>query len=164
MEWSPGKALPVVRGSPGTIATDFTEGRLQMTTNDTTDPGLDGPVTVYFGERWDTPLLDGRIHQVPTPVGEQCLHCAEPITEGDRGLLRACIRDNAGLAGLTNGSVEPVHLECDLRASLGNVKHVSGRCRYTGDCHDEPGTMREQARDVLAYFNAQRSRAGMGPM
>lgn len=122
------------------------------------------PVTVYFGERWDAPLLDGRIHQIPTPIGEQCLHCTEPIMEGDRGLLRTCIRDNASLAGLADGSVEPTHLECDLRSSLGNAKHLSGGCRYTGDCQDEPGTMREQARAVLAYLNDQRRRAGMGPM
>lgn len=167
MEWSPGKALPVVRGSPGTIATDLTEGRLQMATNDTGEPGLGEPVTVYFGERWDAPLLDGRIHQVPTPVGDHCLYCTEPIEAGDRGLLRACIRDNASLNGLTDGSVEPVHLECELRSVIGPVEHLEGRCscstRNAGS--EAPVTsFRDDARAVLAHINEERRRAGRGPM
>jgi len=47
--------------------------------------------TFYFGPRWDAPLLDENAEQVPTPVGEVCFGCNEPIREADRGLLRSYV-------------------------------------------------------------------------
>jgi len=122
----------------------------------------DGPVTVYFGQRWDAPTLDGRTRQIDPPAGEKCLHCSEPIEASDRGLLRLAIREDVN--GKSVGAMEPTHLECDLRSALGNVTHMSGAGHHVGDCQDEPGTMREQGLAVLDYINQQRARVGMKPM
>jgi hypothetical protein len=115
------------------------------------------PVTVYFGERWDAPMLDGAIHQVDTPVGQACLHCAEPITSGDRGVLRACMHTDQKV------TTEPVHMECDLRMGVGSLAHLHGRCscRNPGVTEPEPTSLRADALAVLAYFNEQRAKAGM---
>jgi hypothetical protein len=127
----------------------------------------DEPITYYFGQRWDAPLLDGRIQQLDAPVGHACLWCHQPIMDTDRGLFRAAISDQPGQDGQpgTAGTVEPVHMECDLRAALGNLTHLQGRCGHIGDCNDqETGTWREQARAVLDHLNQQRAMQGMEPM
>lgn len=82
--------------------------------------------TVYFGPRWDAPLLDGAV-QTATPVGKGCMLCAEPVADGDRGLIRVAVRKVPG--GEFAGSPEPIHAECDL---LGVVGHTVGVCRCTG--------------------------------
>lgn len=121
------------------------------------------PVTVYFGERWDAPQLDGLTRCVDPPVGVKCAHCAEPVAAEDRGLMRVASR--VGADGEPVGSMEPIHLECDLRMALGNVYHHSGQCRYTGDCHQhETGTWREQGQQLLAFIDLQRACQGMGPL
>lgn len=118
-------------------------------------------MTQFFGERWDAPRADNA-SPVPTPVGEPCLHCREPIEDGDRGLLMPYVTDIVD--GKPIGGTEPVHMECDLR-TLGNVYHYGGQCRYIGDCHQhETGTWRDQGRELLAYINQQRAQQGMGPM
>lgn len=112
----------------------------------------------FFGERWDAPQVDPPAVQVPTPVGETCLHCGEPIGGGvgDRGLLRLAIRaDGAG--------IEPVHMECDLRMTLGGLDHLAGRCLCTGRGHEadgEAGTAREEALAVLDWWNRRRASQG----
>lgn len=81
---------------------------------------------LFFGERWDAPVVDDAI-QVPTPVGEHCLHCVEPIEDGDCGFVQAM----ADL-GPDGEMVERrcfTHAECDLRGVLG---HQVGVCHCTG--------------------------------
>ncbi|MGB6163616.1 MAG: hypothetical protein WCF33_20690 [Pseudonocardiaceae bacterium] len=88
--------------------------------------------TRFFGPRWDAPRVDNATH-VPTPVGERCLHCEEPIEAVDRGLLMTVVgTDDAG-----NWTTEsrPAHLECDLRSTLSHplptaplLRAAQGRC------------------------------------
>ncbi len=99
--------------------------------------------TLFFGERWDAGVVEGAV-RVPTPVGEACLDCAEPVVDGDRGFVRAVGRM---VGGELRPSVEPVHAECDLRSVLG---HQVGVCPCTGY-----GRTRAAARLVW-------ERAGMG--
>ena len=99
-------------------------------------------MTVFFGERWDAPIVDNAT-QVPTPVGEHCYDCAEPIADGDRGFVRPMV--------LAANVVETgyVHAECDLRGTCG---HLVGLCRCTGYASD-----RATARLVWARFFGGRS-------
>lgn len=80
---------------------------------------------LFFGDRWDAPLVDDAV-QVPTPVGQFCFNCTEPVAEGDRGLIRRVVRM---VDGQPVGSDEPTHAECDLIGVLG---HQMGVCSCTG--------------------------------
>ena len=82
--------------------------------------------TLFFGQRWDAPIVDDA-RPTPTPVGQLCYDCCEPVQDGDRGFLRAVVR--IGDDGQPFGSAEPVHAECDLRGVLG---HQVGVCHCTG--------------------------------
>lgn len=80
--------------------------------------------TIYFGEAWLPTQLD---HQPqPTPVGENCLSCTEPITDGDRGGWQA-FTDHGD-----NPRTVPVHLECLPLASVGHEYGVCECTRYAG--------------------------------
>jgi hypothetical protein len=106
-------------------------------------------VTLFFGDRWDAPQVDDAT-QVNTPVGRQCLYCAEPVEQDDRGLLRYYSLGTPPA---------PVHMECDLRMSLGSVAHLEGRCSC--NCQyaaTSSKTFREQARETLAWINRMRGR------
>lgn len=111
------------------------------------------PYGRFFGERWDAPRVEESI-QVPTPVGELCLHCEEPIEEGDRGVLMPYI--DAGM----NTHVRAVHMECDLRAVLGGIAHLERRCTcYGGTDHDDNNmTRRESALATLAFIERRRGK------
>lgn len=80
---------------------------------------------MFFGPRWDAPILNGAL-QVPTPVGQPCCGCGEPVCDGDRGLLRMVVRMQGDRPV---GAVEPIHAECELRAVMG---HHVGVCSCTG--------------------------------
>ncbi|HCU49984.1 MAG TPA: hypothetical protein DGG94_09330 [Micromonosporaceae bacterium] len=109
--------------------------------------------TVYFGARWDSPLLDGDVRQTPTPVGQVCYACKEKIIEGDRGVVRGCVRM---VDGKPVASAEPVHTECDLRDVMG---HQLGVCPCNGH-----GIDRAAGRLTLERLNELRASQGMGPM
>lgn len=99
----------------------------------------------YFGERWDVPFLQDAV-QVPAPVGEVCVHCDEPIRDGEQGVIRGYV----SLLGIQ--TPEPVHRECDLRMILGGINHLNGDCTCHGGTQppDPPGvTRRDAARLVL---------------
>jgi hypothetical protein len=108
--------------------------------------------TYFFGARWDAPVVDDA-QQVTAPVGERCIACNEPIADGDRGLIRACVRM---VDGEPVGSAEPVHMECDLRGVVG---HQVGVC----PCHGY-GFDRAAGLLTLERVNAQRAERGLGPM
>lgn len=79
-------------------------------------------MTVFFGERWDAPIMDGATWVV-TPVGELCTYCAEPIEHGDRGFVRpVMLSADRTATGYT-------HAECELSGTAG---HVAGFCRCSG--------------------------------
>lgn len=107
----------------------------------------------FFGERWDAPMVDGA-EQVPTPVGRPCTACTERIEPGDRGLMRCCVR--MGADGKPQGTLEPVHTECDM---LGVIGHQYGVCSCTGWGHT-----RAAALMLLERLNARRQAHGMGPL
>ena len=84
---------------------------------------------VYFGERWDAPVFDGVLcRQAPTPVGEKCRGCDEPVISGDQGFIHPLLSNHGH-------GVVPIHRECQLRSFLGGLEHLEGRCEYTGHCH-----------------------------
>lgn len=121
------------------------------------------PTLLYFGERWDAPLLDGNITQVAVPVGRACLYCGEPIGAGDRGLMRLAVR---GTADKPTATQEPAHMECDLRTMIGDVAHLEGRCSCSGHPSSEPDsqTYREESLAVLAHMNQLRATQRLPPM
>lgn len=122
--------------------------------------------TVYFGPRWDAPGID-YARPIPTPVGEPCLNCEEPIVEGDRGVRRAVIR--LGDKGQrVEYAIRHVHMECDLRMALGSPAHLLGLCCcHSGNPAHEPRDdrpPRAQALAVLEIVNQWRARRGMAAL
>lgn len=128
---------------------------------------MPGVVTVaYFGEKWDAPHLDEEpdkvVVQIPTPVGEICPLCEEPVNDGDRGLMMPFVTT---VDGDWVGKPRPVHAECNLRQVLGSPAHLMGTCRCSG--HNEPpfaGTRREEAQVVVRIVNRRRQRNHQGPI
>ena len=112
--------------------------------------------TAFFGERWDAPILDHAV-QVQTPVGTPCVQCGEPVADGDRGTLISTVRldaDSQYVPGL-----EPMHLECGVRAVVGSVKHLEGQCMCHGrdELSEDDRSFRQQGRDVMAWLAAHGS-------
>lgn len=91
-------------------------------------------MTVFFGDRWDAPIVDPPATQMATPVGEPCYSCQESIVPGDQGVARTMIGADAV------ASLGFIHRECDL---LGAVGHMVGCC----SCVSWSGTRRELARE-----------------
>lgn len=125
-------------------------------------------MTHFFGERWDAPRVDDAIH-VPTPVGDPCLYCREPIEAADRGVLVTYA--DRDVDGELVGGIAPVHMECDLRMNLGTAGHLRGdcTCRKPMTVHEDvPGivekTFRQEARETLAAVNVDRALRGRGPL
>jgi hypothetical protein len=108
-----------------------------------------GGTIIHFGPRWDMPMLDFGAIQVPTPLGEECYLCEDPIAAGDRGLLRGLVRQSGA-------TIAPVHLECDMFHTIG---HSIGVCHCTGWGYNE--VMRKH---ILAVFNQHRAQDGQGPL
>lgn len=100
----------------------------------------------YFGRRYPNLPIYDEAQEVPTPVGEPCIWCQEPIEDGDDGQLY-----NTGLV---------THVECLLRQVVGGVNHQLGRCSCCGGTEDPdpPGmTAREAARAAARLcFGGQR--------
>ena len=89
----------------------------------------------YFGKPWPSDICDTG-QQRPTPVGQECAHCAVPIEEEDRGTFMPCItREGAQLL--------PWHRECSMRSVVGSVAHLEGRCSCCGGVN-EPGPQTPQ--------------------
>lgn len=90
-----------------------------------------------FGDWTGAPIAD-EVPEIPTPVGEVCVHCVEPIAEGEAGLR------------YVNGPV--AHYECQLRGVIGGVNHILGRCTCCGgkEDPDPPGMTRREAAKAAA--------------
>lgn len=75
----------------------------------------------WFGESWGAPINEDVPH-APTPVGEQCEGCHQPVEDGDQGVL---IPD----AGWVIPVERPFHHRCFLAGILGPhlIAHVAGR-------------------------------------
>jgi len=89
-------------------------------------------------------LVDPEEGRMPTPVGQLCGFCQEPIQAGDRGCT---IPDFFG-------GENPFHFECHMRLVIGSLAHQQGRCScYGGEAHDPPGmTLRQAARAAFEYW------------
>jgi hypothetical protein len=102
--------------------------------------------TKYFGRRaWGDAVFDHRL-RMPTPVGEECLHCGEPIAEGDAGIVMPCIE--LGEDGHARAPKRAQHRECFLRTMVGSVAHQEGRCSCFGgkdEDEDPPGMSKREA-------------------
>jgi hypothetical protein len=90
-----------------------------------------------------------RHHSVPTPVGQPCLWCEEPIQEGDKGVTMPHYGTD------TCGGVKemPHHIECMLRQTVGSVGHQNGTCwcfNKINPVDDPPGMTKRQAA-IAAY-------------
>ena len=109
-------------------------------------------MTVFFGDRWDAPIVDDA-EQVPTPAGQECYACGEQVAAGDRGLIRACARM---VDGRPVAQALPVHTECDM---LGVLGHQWGVCPCTGYGHDRAAGL-----ELLARVNMFRAGRGQPPL
>lgn len=84
---------------------------------------------VWFGKGRDT-LLYRETEQVPTPVGELCVGCEEPVAVEDDGFF-----DSVG---------QVLHRECMLRGILGSAAHQAKRCSCFVEDGEEEGTAAER--------------------
>lgn len=96
------------------------------------------PQTIYQGRKWDSPMTDEAIRG--TVTGD-CDMCQEPILPEDNALQLPLMK---------------AHLECHLRAGLGSVEHLEGRCSCSpGGPHEKietQQTYREEARETLRWM------------
>lgn len=107
---------------------------------------LDEHRAAHFGEPWDFPAVDHAV-QVPTPIGQHCGLCGEPIQAGDRGWMRGAMSSSDD--GRMVAAVIPHHAECELLTIAG---HLWGVC----DCYGWD-TSRRQA----GMFRAAAGRASV---
>lgn len=107
----------------------------------------------WFGEPWPSetlraPVCENDLLRKPVPVGAECTWCTELIEEYDSGTF------------YTNGAV--THKECGLRAVVGPIAFLEGRCTHAGGtdpCHDETLTSRQDALHVWSWVH-QHGRLG----
>jgi hypothetical protein len=80
--------------------------------------------SAYFGPAWPSGICETG-HQVPTPTGVPCLECLEAIAPGDRG----------SFIGSEHGPA-PIHAECQLRAVIGGIEHLTAGPHPVGSCYE----------------------------
>jgi hypothetical protein len=109
----------------------------------------------WWGEPWPSeelraPICEDDSLRTPTPLGESCAWCEEPILQGEGGVWM--------LHWEPDGAVEkPWHQECSFRTVMGSKAHLEQRCTcYGGQDHDDPNmTAREEAIWVLNYWTSK---------
>jgi hypothetical protein len=103
----------------------------------------------FFGQHWEAHEYRD-FERVPTPVGEACAWCEEPIEAKDFGYV---------VPGFYRSGVreKPWHQECFLRQVVGSLGHQERRCTcYGGEENDPVGFSRRQAaRMAVAKFHAE---------
>jgi hypothetical protein len=92
------------------------------------------------------------IPETPTPEGEVCGWCEEPIVKGDRGIEMPTVERGEWF-------YKPWHQECQIRLIVGSKAHLERRCSCFGgrteDVDTEPGmTKRQEAKYVLELWLA----------
>lgn len=117
-----------------------------------------------FGKGTWPPFCED-VREWPTPVGDPCLWCGERIREGDQGGWMTVVRQTGGALWQGNTArasdlepgLEPEHIECFIRQSIGSVGHLRRHCScYGGTEGDPPGmTRREAAQAALDLFTHQ---------
>lgn len=58
----------------------------------------------WFGPSWGAPVCGDSAH-LPTPVGEECLHCCKVFVDGDQGLTVP----HVAVEGVT---LRSIHIKC----------------------------------------------------
>ena len=91
---------------------------------------------------------------VHTPVGEACLHCEEPIRDGDPGMLMPHFDGESARE-------RPYHRECMLRGVVGSVGHQLKRCSCRGGQQEDPPFLSRRRQALAAVFLFERSWAGL---
>jgi hypothetical protein len=110
----------------------------------------DFPQVKWFGTSWQAPINEYAAH-VPTPVGEACARCEEPIAADDRGVMIWHV-------GVAQAGYRPRHVECWVRETVGGIDHVlhhglDGGC--VGSCLSDPDWLtRREAAEFVARFVA----------
>lgn len=104
----------------------------------------------WFGKSWGAPVCEPATH-APTPVGEPCLWCDEPIVADDDGVLIVHLADNGP-------SLRPQHIECFERSITGGVNHLMKQCECCGGTlpPDPPNLTRRQAAAAASRLYALR--------
>lgn len=122
-------------------------------------------MSLWFGDPWPradyrAPICEDDAEHAITPVGEKCVWCDEAIVVGDRGSSMTVVRMDPDNPLRAIPSLGWTHIECSMRATMGNTTHMSGHCRHIGDCNDQEAdkSYRQQALDAWDYLN------GMGRM
>lgn len=109
--------------------------------------------TIFFGPRWDAPILDDpdAVQLPETPTYARCLRCRELFAEGDQGYVTPYIGgglDADFVVGHGEGAyLTAMHRECQL---AGIVGHIVGVCSCTDWDPFDRETSREVARRVAA--------------
>lgn len=87
---------------------------------------------------------DDDIEVIPTPVGELCFDCNEPIEDGQWGVAMP-FGDTTGWREVS------IHGECEFREIMGGIEHLTApKDHPVGTCYDNsPYTRRQSA--VLAF-------------
>jgi hypothetical protein len=101
------------------------------------DEGLDHrPGQGYHGRRWDAPMTDGM--PAIDMTGEECSLCQEEIASDDDAIRL----------------MSDFHVECLLRSTLGDRRHLQQRCECFGwsPRREDGGTYREQSQRALDYL------------
>ena len=75
----------------------------------------------WFGKSWGAPCCDPELH-MPTPVGDLCVECAQPIEKTDQGML-------IPFADMTPAVLGAYHLDCFLGNVLGPIRPKLGVVR-----------------------------------
>lgn len=107
-------------------------------------------ILAFFGEPWTSPLCTGGT-QYPTPVGEDCEVCHQPIRAGDQGALVWAMVDPLAPVRL------PHHRECVLRVMVGGIGHIVD-CEFWCQLHQDGDaglSLRSSAVKVWEHFVAE---------
>jgi hypothetical protein len=93
----------------------------------------------WFGKAYGAPYEEEG-PRIETPVGAECVWCHEPIAADDDGMAYDYLRDGVVVTA-------PRHYECNLRAIVGGLNHLRGRCTCCGGDQppDPEGMTRRQA-------------------
>lgn len=104
----------------------------------------------WFGASWGAPVNEDT-EWAPTPIGEPCMNCDEPIDAEDQGVLIPTWRAENIV------TEDPWHLACHVRGIVGSVGHQLGTCSCRRPLEeseeDPPGmTKREAAEAAFALW------------
>lgn len=95
----------------------------------------EGRAAVNFRFGPDIPFRLWRsLQELPTPAGEPCSWCGEPVALGDSGVVIPHMGRTGGPCDAEGwgGRMRPAHWACHLRSVLGGVAHQLGLCTCCG--------------------------------